>query len=387
MGRPLSGTLSSFHPAIVKQLEEWRTEYEYWGPKILHVELKKCVRFEGLAIPSRSIIAQLLKENGYIKKAYVKRATTNDVDKLPKVAQAHQRWQIDGKGNEQLPGLGYFSFINVKDVYTNIVSCILPAWKSSLNGSPSAEDYKLALRLGFCEHGLPQQIQTDHAGVFYDNQNESSFPTLFHLWLIGLGVDLVYSRVRKPTDQAKVERQHQTSLWQVWRKSGYKNWQVLFELCQQRRHRLNFDIPCATLNNRSPMKAFPQQYHSGRIYRPEIEHQIFDLLKVDHYLAERSWKRKVAKNQAIKIAKQSYSLGKAKVGQIITVKFDPFLRHFKFCNDEGDFLDSRPAKGLDEQRILGNLDITLPPNFQLQIPFEYEQEARLRLYETPLVTS
>ena len=64
------------------------------------------------------------------------------------------------------------------------------------------------------------------------------------------------NRVLTPTDQAKVERQHLTTLWQVWRKSGHHDWQELFSYCQQRRQRLNFDLPCSTLDDCPPIDVF-----------------------------------------------------------------------------------------------------------------------------------
>lgn len=388
MGRPKTGTLGNFHPAIVDQLRSWRKDKVHWGPKTLCVELKKCARFEGIDIPSRASIARFLKEEGYIKTKYKTRASKNDVDRIPKSVRPHQRLQIDAKGNVEVKGVGVIGFINIKDTYTNIYIGTFPAHMPSIQSSPSGSDYRLALRLSFTEHGLPEQIQTDHAGVFFDNQNVSPFPTLFHLWLIGLGLELVLSRVRKPTDQGQVERQHLTTWMQLKSEKGYTRWQHLYAYCEQRRQRLNFDIPCSTLGNKAPLEIFPNDYHSKRCYRPELENDLFDLLKVDKYLAGQSWERTVGKNGCVKIAKQSYSLKtKTKPGDKIKVKFNAFMRSFEFSNSDNLLLDHRPVKGLDKDRILGEAAIALPPGFQLQMPFESQTESRLRLYETTSVTS
>ena len=161
MGRPNKGTLSSFHPLIGEQIKIWRTDREEWGPKTLLAELKKCKRFTNSKLPSRSVIARFLKEEGFIKKPYVYRFTDADVDKLPKAEHAHQRWQIDAKGNEMIKGVGVTCLINIKDVHTRLYTGTFPIWKPSIYNHPTGNDYRLALRLSFCEHGLPKQIQAD----------------------------------------------------------------------------------------------------------------------------------------------------------------------------------------------------------------------------------
>jgi transposase InsO family protein len=49
----------------------------------------------------------------------------------------------------------------------------------------------------------------------YDNTSPSSFPTCLHLWLLGLGIDISFTRKRCPSDHAKIERTHQTMTLQA----------------------------------------------------------------------------------------------------------------------------------------------------------------------------
>lgn len=382
MGRPKKGTMSEFHIAIGEQIKTWRMEHEEWGPKTLLAELGNCKRFRSLRLPSRSVIARFLKEEGLITKPLTRRVTNEDVDKLPKVTRPHQRWQIDAKGNEQIQGVGTTCLINVKDVYTNLYTGSFPIYKPGKHDNPTGNDYRLALRLSFCEHGLPEQIQVDHAGVFFNNQHESPFPTMFHLWLIGLGIKLIFSRFRKPTDQGKVERQHRTMLSQVTSKTGFRDWNGLYERCEKRRQRMNWDIPCASLGEKAPMEVFPEQYHSQRIYRPETEGELFDMELVHKYLAQKSWTRKVSKRGTIKIAKKVYSISKNHVGQKVKINFESETKEFLFTDNNGLFLARHLARGLEQDRFMGNAPILLPENFQLQFPFDSQKELELRLYET-----
>jgi hypothetical protein len=68
------------------------------------------------------------------------------------------------------------------------------------------------LQCSFRKWGLPRAIQVDNGKPFGDPQR-SSVPELA-LWLIGLGIAVVWSRVRTPKDNASVERmQRTTAAW------------------------------------------------------------------------------------------------------------------------------------------------------------------------------
>ena len=127
-----------------------------------------------------------------------------------------------------------------------------------------------------------------------------------------------------------MERQHRTMLSQVLNKNGFRGWSGLYEECEERRQRLNSDIPCASLNEKAPLEVFPGHYHSGRFYRPEAENQLFDMKLVHRFLAQGSWTRKVSKNGTVKIAKNSYSIPKANIGQKVNINFGPRTRGVPF---------------------------------------------------------
>jgi transposase InsO family protein len=89
----------------------------------------------------------------------------------------------------------------------------LRATRASTN--PPLETYQLTLRRAFLTTGLPRRISFDHGTVFFDNTTTSPFPIRLHLSLLALGVDLRCTRIRRPTDHAKIERLHQTMTLQA----------------------------------------------------------------------------------------------------------------------------------------------------------------------------
>jgi hypothetical protein len=84
---------------------------------------------------------------------------------------------------------------------------------------------------------------------------------------------------------------------------------------------------------------------------------LFDLKRVDNYLATFTWERKVGKTGQITIGgrHQRYSVGRAYAGQQVLVRFDPTDRHFVFFdpNQPKKEIGRRPARGLDVADITG----------------------------------
>jgi len=251
MGRPDSGVLSSFNEQISKEILSLREQNPEWGPITLLVELQENPRLNLMVLPSIRSIARFLDKKG-LSKSYQPHSSL-PVDKIFKPKKSHQLWQIDGQGNSSIDDVGPIAMLNIKDVYSKVYVASWPAEMKSMQGHPNTSDYQTCLRLGFLEFGLPKTVQTDHASVFYDNKTKSPFPTILHLWLIGLGIKQIYSRVHQPTDQGVVERSHQTIEKQVLKRTEvFQDWERLYDFCQKRRKKLNEKIPSSSTNGQPP---------------------------------------------------------------------------------------------------------------------------------------
>jgi hypothetical protein len=152
-------------------------------------------------------------------------------------------------------------------------------------------DYFLSLRRAFLSYGLPQRLSLDHGSAFFDNTCPSPFPTRLHLWLLALGVEVVFIRVRRPTDHGAVERMHQTMSNQALVGQRWESAEQLWRGLDTSRARLNQLMPMRALQQQAPLQAFPQAASSGRLYRPEWEEQLLDLSRVYAYLARGRWFR------------------------------------------------------------------------------------------------
>lgn len=347
MGRPARGGLSTFEPALVERLRCWRKAHPGWGAKTLLAELKTDERFEGQALPSVRSIARFLKAEGVVR-PYERH------NELPsegsKAAQApHEAWELDAKGWQEIAGIGPVSLINLNDRYSHVrlLSYPLPLKRGK------TADYQLVLRLAFSEWGLPDRIGTDRDSVFHDNTAQSPFPTRLHLWLLALGVTLSLGRPNCPTDQAMTERSHQ--LWdrQLLEGQHFVDWDHLYRQSLRRRDFLNYQLPCASLDDRPPLVAYPQALTPRRLYRPEWEAQLLDLSRIYAYLAKGRWFRHSGKGGVLAIGGNFYALGQAWQNMHIEITFDPADQQFVFCSPDGLNTQRRPSKGLTIADLMG----------------------------------
>lgn len=374
MGRPKSGSMSSFPLTLREHIKKMRSQHAGWGPGTILSELKSDVQFLNCDLPSRSTIGQFLRQE-QLSKSYEPNSSL-PVESCHKAKHCHDLWQIDGQGNANVAQLGPIAMLNIKDVHSTVYVSSFPARMKSMQGHPNTSDYQTAMRLGFMHYGLPQRLQSDHASVFHENKSKSPFPTLFCLWLIGLGIDPCFSRVHQPTDQGRVERAHQTVFDQVLRgRSDYKNWDHLFEWCEKRRTRLNEAIPSRATDELPPLVKHPKAQHSGRFYQPQLEAQMIDMKKVFAFLAKGKWYRKVASSRTVCLGGQVYYVPGSKPGQQLEITFCDRSKCLVFQNDKELVIAQIPLKGITCELLMGNLEpYAQYPAFQLEIPFDWEAQ-------------
>jgi len=289
----------------------------------------------------------------------------------------HQIWQMDAPGSLRVKGLrGRTSVIHVIDDCSRlkIESC-----PRTLCRKPGRKDYFLALRKAFLQFGLPQRISLDHDPVFIDNTLAWPYPTRIHLWLVALGIEVVFTRKRRPTDHAQVERSHQTMTAQAIQGQTWGSEQQLWTGLDQRRERLNHSFPLQILGEQAPLQAYPEAISSGRPYRPEWEEQLLSLQRVHQYLATGRWIRTSQKHK-INLGGFRYSIGKDYGRQDFEITFDPEALVFLMQPEQGGDPISVPPQGLTKADLMGDLKWLLElPAYQLAFPFTSTERHRTSL--------
>jgi hypothetical protein len=172
------------------------------------------------------------------------------------------------------------------------------------------------MRLWFVSYGIPRQIQFDHGAPWCSGK--SDLPSLFELWLVGLGIDVVWSRVRRPQDNGIVERSHRTL--QAWSTPGHSKNLADFQnhldaaVLLQREH-----YPDA-VSGQTRIERFPEFAQILRPCEPNEAH--WSLALVYERLTKGRWKRKVDKSGRISLYNHNYKLGRGFAGLTVWVRFD-----------------------------------------------------------------
>jgi transposase len=374
MGRPTTGLLSTFPASIRETVKGWREAHPGWGPKTLRAELEADERFKGQKLPCVRSIAAFLKQEE-LTRPYERHSELPQATRIAAVEAPHEVWEMDARGHELILDVGVVALINLNDRFSRLrllsYPCLLG--QECWTRSPATEDYQLALRLAFIDWGMPQTIQVDHEGVFYDNGTKSPFPTPIHRWLVALGISLTFGRKGCPSDQGLTENSHQ--LWdrQVLQGQTFADWDNLYHALRQRRDFLNTRLPCASLDEVPPLVAYPQAETSGRPYRPEGERELLDLERVYDYLSQGRWFRNAGKDGNTSIGGQYYLLGCKWEKQQVEITFDPSDQQLVFLAEDGERKQRHAIKGLTKESLMGELGpLVNLPAFQLTLPTTQE---------------
>jgi Helix-turn-helix domain len=197
MGRPPTGPLGRLPTKMRETIVQMRRTHPGWGPTTLLAELRLDHRWKDHPLPSRSRMAALLSAEKLTRR-YQKHSDLPTPAIQPQGAP-HDEWELDAQGRMHVAGVGKVCLITVIDVVSRFKVESYPCLETT---NPPFEAYQLMLRRAELSTGLPRRITFDHGTVFYDNTSPSPFPTRLHLWLLALGIDICFTRKRRPTDHA-----------------------------------------------------------------------------------------------------------------------------------------------------------------------------------------
>jgi transposase InsO family protein len=368
-GRPAQGVLSTFPRLMREKAIELKQAHPHWGPASVKLELKR-VFFTAEALPSHARLSVLFHQ--CCPEAVQPRNPRPTRPKTRQVYSPHQRWQMDAKEGVRVAA-DFVTLLEIRDLFSGLmigahafVTTTPKRWRRL-----SLAENQQALRWAFQSWGLPLEVQTDHDGVFIVPK-DPQFPSLFSLWLVGLGVLHVTSRPYRPTDQGSIERNHRTLGDFAWKDQTFEQVTDLQKTLDEHQLRYNQEFPsqAAHCDGCPPLVAFPGARSTGRPYHPAQEWDAFRLEWVDAYLAQFVWTRPVMPNGVVNLGNHPYSVGRKFQGQRVSIQFLPATRSFRFQSPDGTEIKVVPALGLAKEDILGFIpaELALPVGFQFPLP-------------------
>lgn len=371
-GRPARGILITYRLEIAEGAIRIKREHPHWGPANVKLELKRQLVLSKEDLPSDSRLAALFKSK--CPECVQPRRHRHYPTRPPLHAHLpHQRWQIDGKEKVSVGEKEVATLLEIRDPVgalmiagQAVVTTTAKGWRKL-----TLAEIQDVLRHAFTDWGCPLEIQTDHE-VVYTGSPATDFPTLFTLWLVGLGITHILSRERRPTDQAQVERNHRTVGDMVFKDEHFDTLPELQATLEDRRQRYNYELPvvAADCKGQPPLVVHPSAAHSGRPFHPSLEWTLFNMERVEQYLARDVWTRQVSASGNVAIGDHLYYVGRDHLKEMVSVRFLPEGRTFRFQLMDGTVIKESLAIGLEKIDLIGYMPLeeALPLTFQLPLP-------------------
>lgn len=213
------------------------------------------------------------------------------------------------------------------------------------------EEVRAQLRLAFAHRGLPGGMRVDNGSPW---GSKGDFPTELGLWLIGLGVGMIWNTPRRPQENGVVERSQGTG--NRWCEPGTCHSPAELQARLEEMDRLYREVyPYRERLSRAAY--YPGLAHSGRPYSGPSEPGLWDWGRVTAHLSGYVGTRRVNSNGYVSIYDRAYYVGARFGGQDVYVTFDPDTNEWVFSDASGRELRHKPAREITPERVMA-MDIT-----------------------------
>jgi hypothetical protein len=203
------------------------------------------------------------------------------------------------------------------------------------------------LRTWFARWGLPGALRLDNGQPWGSGHD---LPPALALWLLGLGIALVWNRPRHKQGNAVIENGH--GVCQRWVEAhtcpdpatlqARLDWATT---TQRERY--------PSCHGRSRLAAYPALAASERPYDPAQEAQCWDEHRVWQWLGGHVWTRRVDKVGHLSLANRALAVGRPWAHQEVTVQLvgHDDAPHWQIRDGQGHILRQHPAPELRSERI------------------------------------
>ena len=240
-----------------------RDAHPAWGAR----KIARCVKRAGLACPAVSTVHEILRRNERVAPA-------------PGGAAAHQRfekeapnllWQMDFKGWIRLADDSRCHPLTIVDDHSRYVPC-LKACANQQRGTVQSH-----METTFRRYGLPDAIFVDNGSPWGDASHRHW--TGLRVWLLKLGVELIYSRPYHPQGRGKNERFHRTLKDEVFALQRFGELAAVQRAFDAWREVYNFDRPHEALGMEVPASRYRPSPRAMPRRLPDIEYAAHEIVR------------------------------------------------------------------------------------------------------------
>ncbi len=325
-------------PDVVERICQTRRAHPRWGAEMIRLELESQA-----AMPCARTVRRHLHRVG-LQPAAAGRPLAPQRPRVPRAVRPHQGWQMDAAEELHLRGHQCACWLRFVDECSGAFLSTLvfptPRWEQVGRHAIEAQ-----FRETFCRWGLPERLRADNG---YPWGSAGDFPSELALWLIGLGVEVLWIPPGCPQQNGVVERAQGTG--QNWAEpETCRNAAELQRRCDEMDRRQRERYP--SREERSRWEVYPELQHSGRAYSRRWEQRHWDLSRVLEFVSQRVVKRRVDASGSVTLYHRTRYVGKPHIGKEVFVSLDPTGPTWVFADEVGSEVRTHPADELSAERI------------------------------------
>jgi hypothetical protein len=227
---------------------------------------------------------------------------------------------------------------------------VVPSWTPRFSpqyywADVSDRSVQQAFRHAFVRWGLPGCVRVDNGKPW---GSWSDLPPALALWLIGLGITVVWNDACCPQQNGVVERSQGTS----------KRWAEPHKCStpEEAQQRLSDDDVLQrerypVVRGQTRIQLYPALAHTGRAYREADEAALWSMAPVREHLGEYAVSRRVCRGGKVSVYNRHLYVGVIHAGKTVWVQYDPDQEHWVISADDGQQLRSKPATEINTASI------------------------------------
>lgn len=223
-----------------------REKYPYWGArKLIAIYIKN----REVKAPSERTVNRIIERNGFLDESQRRVLATKRFER----EHPNDLWQMDYKGEFRYGSSGNRCYpLTIIDDHSRFNIGL------EAHNRLSWVNTKTSLEKAFRENGLPLEMLMDHGGLWYATQSRYLPWTQLSVWIMMLGIKIIYSGIRHPQTQGKIERYHRTLKYDLIKRSQFS---TIDEI------QTGFDVFREEYNNVRPHEAILMEVPSKRYKR------------------------------------------------------------------------------------------------------------------------
>lgn len=316
-----------------------RRQHPRWGTEMIRLELE--ARHPDL--PAARTLRRHLRAAG-LQPAPAGRTPAAEQPFVARATLPHQGWQVDACEELHLRGRQRACWLRVVDecsgafLHTTVYAAA--RWEHI-----DRHTIRDGLRRAFARWGLPGRLRVDNG---YPWGSSADLPPELALWLIGLGVEVIWIPPGRPQHNGVVERAQGTG--QNWAEphtcgDAAELQRRLDELDRRQRERYPYR------GGRGRLEVYPQLAHSGRRYSHRGEASAWEVERVWAAVAQRVVVRQVDRTGCVSVYHRNRYVGKPYIGTAVYVSLDPGGPTWVIADERGAEVRTHAAEELSAERV------------------------------------